>query len=160
MSKDVFEHFFAKCEQHFELKGHRRLATSCEYSLRAPLLLTFHYLTYVPTLRDMSTKFGVPHNSLSVCILRPSLDAMYHCLFVEPQTKVIHFPRTKDELDKALNETGGAFTLASCTGAIGGSLIPCKKRTKAQGDGDTDAYYGCKGVITIGLKAPHRALHR
>ena len=73
---------------------------------------------------------------------------MYHCLFVEPETKVIHFPRTKEDLDEAWNETGGVFTLPGCIGAIDGSLIPCKKPTKAQADGDTDAYYGYKGYMS------------
>ena len=88
--------------------------------------MTLHYLAYVTTLRDMSTKFGVPHNSLTVCILRPSLDAMYQCLFIEPDTKVIKFPRTKDELDRALNEEGGAFILPGCIGAISASFFKIK----------------------------------
>ena len=153
MSEEIFEQLFEQCERHFIVKGHRRNEAFREYSTRAKLLMTLHYLAYVPTLRDMSTKFGVPHNSLSVCILRPSLDAMYECLFVEPDTKVIKFPRTKEELDKALNEEGGKFTLPGCIGAIDGSLIPCKKPTKKQADGDTDAYYGYKGFISTLLLA-------
>ena len=46
--------------------------------------------------------------------------------------------------------------LPACIGAVDGTLIPiipCKKPTKAQARGDTDAYYGYKGFISTLLLA-------
>ena len=43
------------------------------YVPRKFLFLTLSFLAHCPALRDMGAKFGVPNNTLSVNILRPTL---------------------------------------------------------------------------------------
>ena len=123
------------------------------HRLEHKVLITLSYLAFCPSLRELSTKFGCPHNSLSVCVLPHALDAMYESLFVNGETKVIRFPKTKEELHASLLLNSEDNLLPGCFGAIDGSLIPCRKPTAKQAGGDTDAYYGYKGFISSLLLA-------
>lgn len=124
-----------------------------QYSKRDRLLITLHFLAHVPTLRAMSTKFGAPHNSISRCILHPTLKAMLTSLFHDPDTRVINFPRTEDELKAVMSDYHELHSMPGCIGAIDGSGIPQRKPTKVQAGGDRDAWWMYKGHVASLLLA-------
>jgi DDE superfamily endonuclease len=150
MTEDIFEELYATVGPFFEEVGHKRHREYRSYSNKEKTLMTVYYLAFCPTTRQMSDVFGVPHNTFTESVLRPSLDAMLKALFVNKDTKVIRMPKTKDALDKAMEQFPD---LPGCVGAIDGSLIPCRKPTRKMAGGDTDAFYGYKGFVSTLLLA-------
>ena len=153
MTEDVFDQLFAVVAPHM-LDGRRHVNKRYRCpTKRHKVLMTISYLAFVPSLREMGAKFGQPHNSLSVVVIRPTLDAMYEALFVSAETKLIRFPKNQEEINLCIERNSADNRLPGCLGAIDGSLIPCRKPTRAQAKGDTDAYYGYKGFISSLLLA-------
>ena len=111
------------------------------------------HLAFIPSLREMGAKFGHPHNSLSVVVIRPALDAMCKALFISAETKLIRFPENQDEINLCTERNAVDDCLPCCSGAIDGSLIPGRKPTRAQAKGATDAYYRYKWFISHQLKS-------
>lgn len=120
------------------------IPTHRQYSKRIKLLVTLYFLAHVPTLRCMSRLFGIPHNSVSEICVKPVLAALEHALLVVPETKQIRFPRAAAEQRRVVREFKNNWKLPA-VGAVDGSLIPQRKPSREQAQGDSDAFWSYKG---------------
>ena len=67
-----------------------------DYEPSIRLFVTLSFLAHAPTMRYKRSKFGVPQNTISVCILRPTIAALKAVLVTGPQ-KEIRWPKTDEE---------------------------------------------------------------
>jgi hypothetical protein len=123
------------------------------YTVREKVLVTLNFLAHCSTLRQMATKFGMPHCSLSVVCLHPTVQALRKVFINTPETKNIRWPVDPADQDKVMKGFRDQCKVPGCLGAIDGSLIPMKKPTKKQANQDSDSYYGYKGSIASLLLA-------
>jgi hypothetical protein len=123
------------------------------YSVMEKLLVTLNFLSHVPTLRQMSEKWGMPHNSISVYCLHPVVDALHTVFFEQEQNRNIRFPKTPEAQLAVMRGFRTRFSLPGCLGALDESLIQQRKPTSAQANQDTDSYYSYKGNISSLLLA-------
>lgn len=146
MCEDTFDELFNVVEMHFQarraINGHFQA-----YSKRTRLMLTLNWLAHMPTSRQMQHKWGVPHNTVTACILRPVIKALYKVLVVDAETSEIVWPSTPHGIQGVVDGFRTKYGLPGCAGAIDGSLIPMKKPLKKQVGGDADAFWGYKGYI-------------
>jgi hypothetical protein len=94
----------------------------------------------------MQRTFGVPQNTFSQRILRPTC-ALDQVLRLNSETKVIRFPRSVDAINSTSRQFQTKFGLPAVLGALDGSLIPQKKPSAAQAGNDADAYLSYKGHV-------------
>ena len=74
------------------------------------------YSALVPSFKGMGAKFGQPHNSLSVVVIRTTLDAMYQALLLSAETKLIRFLKNQEEPDVVLS---ASLQTAACVAVLG-----------------------------------------
>jgi hypothetical protein len=103
--------------------------------------------------RQMATKWGMPHCSISELCLHPTIRALQFALLQQDETKCVRWPKTEAQQVLVMDRFMNAYELPGCLGAIDGSLIPQRKPTKAQANQDADSYYGYKGGIASLLLA-------
>jgi hypothetical protein len=115
------------------------------YPKRVQLQVALYFLAHCPTLRTMSEKFGMPHNSISRCCIHRGVTGIVAGLVSCRHTKKIRWPRTDVALLATCDRFQTKYGLPGCMGAIDGSVIPMKKPTHEQAGGDADAYWNYKG---------------
>jgi hypothetical protein len=150
--RPVFEELLATVGPHIPdaqavIPSHRT------YSRQQKLLITLYFLAHCPSMRCMQRTFGVPQNTISQRILRPTLCALDQVLRVNSETKVIRFLRTVDAINSTARQFQTKFGLPAVLGALDGSLIPQKKPSAAQAGNDADAYWSYKGHVASLLLA-------
>jgi hypothetical protein len=91
MYEEDFEGLLEMCDpllnEHGTRKGFRF------YSKRTQLLVTLHFLGHAHTLRVVSEKFGLPHNSISRCCILRGIKAIRNVFLSDGPTKNIRWPR-------------------------------------------------------------------
>jgi hypothetical protein len=152
MPEAVFEELLAFVEPHMgpSVPQNPRQRT---YTVREKLLVTLSFLAHCSTLRQMATKFGMPHNSVSVLCIRPTVDALRKVFILTPETNNIRRPVDPVDQERVMQGFRDNCKVPGCLGAIDGSLIPMRKPTKDQANQDADSYYGYKGGIASLLLA-------
>ena len=123
------------------------------YSKRTQLLVTLHFLAHAHTLRVVSEKFGLPHNSISRCCIERGIDVIRKVFVVNSGTNNIRWPRSAAAQVAVMDEFKAEFRLPGCIGAIDGSLIPMKKPPSKYTGGDSDSFWCWKGHCGILLLA-------
>ena len=122
------------------------------YAPKDRLFVTLSFLAHSPSLRYMRGKFGVPQNSISVCILRPTVAALKAVMVTGPNRE-FRWPVTVEEQQHAMAEFRDLWQLPGVIGAIDGTLIAMRKPSVKQGGVDTDSWLGYKGSIASLLLA-------
>ena len=110
-----------------------------DYAPNIRLFMTLSFLAHAATMRYMRSKFGVPQNTISVCILRPTVAALKAVLVTGPERE-IRFPKTDHEQLQAIAAFAERWHLPGVIGAIDGSLILMRKPSRKQGGNDTDGW--------------------
>jgi DDE superfamily endonuclease len=123
------------------------------YPVNLKLLVTLNFLAHVPTLRQMASKWGLPHCSIAVICLHPIVKVLANIFLRNEDTRNIKFPKEAEHLKATVGAFYNRYHLPGCAGAIDGSLIQQRKPTKQQANQDTDSYYGYKGQISTLLLA-------
>jgi hypothetical protein len=75
------------------------------------------------------------------------MEALEHTLMVHPDTKVVRFMRTHEEIGHAMAEWQETHGLPGVIGAIDGTLILMRKPTCAMTGGDVDSFWCYKGHV-------------
>jgi hypothetical protein len=123
------------------------------YTAEDKLLVTLNFLAHCSSLRQMATKWGIPHCSISTLCLHPVVRALQDIFVLNANTKNILWPKEDDEQVCVMDRFKKRCQLPGCIGAVDGSLIPQRKSTKEQANQDSDSYYGYKGGIASLLLA-------
>jgi hypothetical protein len=123
------------------------------YSVKEKLLFTLNFLAHCPTLRQMASKWAMPHNSIAVVCLHPTVRVLRTVFVEDPATKNMRWPKTDEDQKRVMDGFKRACKIPGCLGAIDGSLIPMRKPTKEAANQDSDSYYGYKGFIASLLLA-------
>jgi hypothetical protein len=123
------------------------------YTVKEKLLVTLNILAHCPTLRQMASKWGMPHNSIAELCLRPTVSVLDWLFGESPGCKNINWPVDKESECRVMKGFRDRCGVPGCVGAIEGSLIPQRKSTKEQAHQDTGSYYGYKGGIASLLLA-------
>jgi hypothetical protein len=152
MPEAVFDELFELVEPHMEPSVPQN-SQQRTYTVREKLLVTLSFLAHCNTLRQMATKFGMPHSSLSVLCIRPTVNTFRKVFILTPETKNIRWPVDPEDQERVMQGFRDECRVPGCLGAIDGSLIPMKKPTKQQANQDADSYYGYKGGIASLLLA-------
>jgi hypothetical protein len=116
-------------------------------------MVTLNFLVHCSTLRQMATKFGMPHNSVSALCVHPTVDTLRKVFIRTPETKIFRWPVGLVHQARVMQGFRARCKVPGCLGAIDGSLISMKKPTKEQENQDADFYYGYKGFIASLLLA-------
>lgn len=153
MPKRVFEELFEKVAPLMPPEEQASNSTMRSYSTTVKLLVTIHFLAHAPTLRAMAHKFQIPHASLSVCILHPTVHVLRHAFMDHVLTKNIIWPATREAWEAIAAKFLARWGLPCVGGAIDGCHIMMKKPKKDEAGGDTDAYYSYKGGVASLLLA-------
>ena len=150
MSIVAFQELLGSIEMYLDIEdGRHDFGT---YAPRVRLFITLSFLAHSPTMRYMRAKFGVPHNTIAVCILRPTVAALKKVMVTGPLGE-IKWPKTEDEQLKGIAEFDERWGLPGVIGAIDGTLILMRKPSQKQGGVDTDGWLGYKGQIASLLLA-------
>jgi hypothetical protein len=152
MFEAVFEELLAFVEPHMgpSVPQNPRKRT---YTVWEKLLVTLSFLAHCSTLRQMATKFGRPHTSVSVLCIRPTVDTLRKVFICNPETKNIRWPVDPVDQERVMQGFRDNCKVPGCLGAIDGSLIPMRKPTKEQANQDAVSLYGYKGGIASLLLA-------
>jgi hypothetical protein len=75
------------------------------------------------------------------------MEGLEHTLMVHPDTKVVRFMRTHEEIEDAMAEWHEAHGLPGVIGVIDGTLILMRKPTRAMTGGDADSFCCYKGHV-------------
>jgi hypothetical protein len=81
---------------------------------------------FCETLRELATKWGMPHCSISVLCIHPVLNALHKVLVIDRVTKTVRFPRETNDLKAVLEGFRRKFRLPGVAGAIDGTMIMIK----------------------------------
>jgi hypothetical protein len=119
----------------------------CSFAVQSKLLITLIFLAHCPSLRSMSNKWGVPHNSISVYCIHSVVPVLRQIFTVNENTKNIKWPRQPDDIRRTKQGFMAKYQLPGCLLAVDGSLIPQRKPTREQANQDQDSYFGYKGVV-------------
>jgi hypothetical protein len=128
-------------------------STQRTYTVKEKLPVTLNFLAHCPSLRQIATKWGMPHSSISGLCLHPVVRARSYIFLEQDETKNIRWPKEADEQRRVMAEFRSSFGVPGCLGAIDGCLIPQRKPTREQANQDTDSYDGYKGGIASLLLA-------
>jgi hypothetical protein len=120
-----------------------------QYKRKEKLLVTLNFLAHCGTLRELATKWGMPHCSISVLCIHPVLNALHKMLVIDRVTRTVRFPRETNDLKAVFEGFRRKFRLPGVAGAIDGTMIMMKKATASQANPDTDSYYSYKGGIAM-----------
>jgi hypothetical protein len=123
------------------------------YTAEDKLLVTLNFLAHCPTLRQMGTKWSMPHNSISAISLHPVVTALCKTFTRDANTRNIVWAKEGEAQQAVMEGFKKQFSLPGCMGAIHGSLIPQRKPTKKKANQDSQSYYGYKGGIASLLLA-------
>jgi hypothetical protein len=123
------------------------------YTEKEKLLVTLIFLAHAPSLRQMASKWGMPHNSIAELCLHPTVFVLDWLFCESAQFKNIKWPSDEESEQRVMKGFRDECGVPGCVGAIDGSLIPQRKPTKEQANQDTDSYYGYKGGIASLLLA-------
>jgi hypothetical protein len=123
------------------------------YGIKEKLLVTLNFLAHSSSLRQLGSKWGMPHSSIAVVVLKPTVSVLRWLFIINPATKIIKWPKEVEEQQRVMKGFRDRCNVPGCIGAIDGSLIPMKKPTKQQANQDSDSYYGYKGGIASLLLA-------
>jgi hypothetical protein len=117
------------------------------------LLVTHNFLAHCPSLRQMASKWGIPHCSISTLCLHPVVRALREIFVGNANTRNIVWPKAEDKQVSVMDGFKRRFPMPGCIGAVDGSLIPQRKPTKEQTNQDSVSNYGYKGGIASLLLA-------
>jgi hypothetical protein len=84
-----------------------------KYSNKAKLLITLSFLAHCPTLRQMASKWGCPHNSIAVVCLHPTTQALREVFLGDPPSRNIRFPSSPERVEAVV--AGFRWCLARVT---------------------------------------------
>ena len=129
MTKGIFYELLQRVEEHMPVT--RITEGPGSYAPHERLFLTLSFLAHCPTLRYMGTKFGVPNNTLSVNILRPTMAVLKSELVTGPDSE-IKWPRSIEEQNAAMAAFLLEHGLPGVIGAIDGSLLLMRKPSVKQ----------------------------
>jgi hypothetical protein len=157
MKEAAFLELLALVTQHLEPNVPRNQSTQRTYTVKEKLLVTLNFLAHCPTLRQMGTKWDMPHCSIAELCLHPTVRVLRYIFLQQTGTKTSAGPRRKILSIflkiRVMKGFRDAYGLPGCLGAIDGSLIPLRKPTTAQANQDADLYYSYNGGIASLLLA-------
>jgi hypothetical protein len=153
MTEAVFLELLALVTPHVQPSIPISHASQRKYIDKEKLLVTLIFLAHCPFLRQMATKCGMPHCSISELCLHLLVRALPYIFLQQAGTKNVCWPKEEEEQIWVMQGFRAAHALPGCLGAIDGSLIPVKKPTKAQAIQDADSNYSYKGIIASLLLA-------
>jgi hypothetical protein len=105
------------------------------------LLVSLNFLAHCPSLRQMATKWGMPHCSISTLCQHPVVSALREIFVGNAYTRNIVWSKEEDQQVSVMDEFKRRLQLPSYIGAVDCSLIPQRKPTKEQANQDSDSYY-------------------
>jgi hypothetical protein len=73
------------------------------YSVKETLLVTLNFLAHCPTLRQMASKWGMPHNSNAVVCLHPTVRVLRTVFVEDPATKNMRWPKTDEDQKRVMD---------------------------------------------------------
>jgi hypothetical protein len=148
MVEDDFAYLFRMVKADIP-KEEPRNPSMRRYKRKEKLLITLSFLAHCATLRDLATKWAVPHCSISVVCIHPVLNALHKVLVTDWATKTVRFPREASDLKGVIEGFRRKSKLPGVAGAIDGTMTMMKKPTASQANLDTDSYYSYKGGIAM-----------
>jgi hypothetical protein len=104
------------------------------YTAEDKLLVTLNFLAHCPALRQMASKWRMPHNSISVTCLRPVVTALRAMFARDANTRNIVWAKVGHTQRAVMEGFNKKFRLRGCMGPIDGSLIPPKEAYKGAGE--------------------------
>jgi hypothetical protein len=131
MPEGVFEELLGLVEPHMAPSIPQNIRQRT-YTVKEKLLITLNFLAHCSTLRQMATKFGMPHCSVSVLCLHPTVQALHKLFINTAETKHIKWPVIPTDQDKVMQGFRDMCKIPGCLGAIDGSLIPTRKPAREQ----------------------------
>jgi hypothetical protein len=87
------------------------------YTAEDELLVTLNFLAHCPSLRQMATKWGMPHCSISTLCLHPVVSALQEIFVGKANTRNIVWPKEEDEQVSVMDGFKRRFQLPGCVGA-------------------------------------------
>jgi hypothetical protein len=73
-----------------------------QYKRKEKLLVTLNFLAHCGTLRELATKWSMPHCGISVLCIHPVLNALHKVPVKDRVTKTVRFPREANDLKAVL----------------------------------------------------------
>jgi hypothetical protein len=141
MKEPVFRELLALVQPHVGTSQPKN-SNMRTYTAEEKLLVTLNFLAHCPSLRQMATKWGMPHCSISTLCLYPVVRALQDIFVRKANTQTILWSKEDDEQVRVIDGFKKRFQLPGCIGAVDSSLIPQRKPTKEQANQDSGSYYG------------------